>query len=196
MQIQTPAAVSSNRASAEIHRAHPGKPAVAAPKEFEKELQATPKCFIDEKCIRPIPGKPGVSITDFFQNDAKSLVEDTLSDVRNDHPLVSNLAMQRFASKLRGMTPGELDDVKDAIVAKMSSPDASQSDRNVLQKMYNLADAAAENRQPVRPFPVRPPRPMPFPIDEIPHPKPFPMPRHWDVMPNEMDQLQVLKQAQ
>ncbi|MBT9547267.1 MAG: hypothetical protein IV090_17880 [Candidatus Sericytochromatia bacterium] len=191
MQIQTPAAISSNHASAEIHRANPGKPAVAAPKEFEKELQAMPKCFIDDKCIRPIPGKPSVSIADFFQNDAKALVEDTLSDVRNDHPLVSNLAMQRFTSKLRGMTPGELDDVKDAIVAKMSSPDASQSDRNVLQKMYNLADAASENRQPDRPFPVRP---RPFPIDEIPMPKPFPMPRHWDVMPNSMDQIQALNQ--
>jgi hypothetical protein len=194
MQIQTPAAISSNRASAEIHRAHPGKPAVAAPKEFENELHAAPKCFIDEKCIRPIPGKPSVSITDFFQNDAKSLVEDTLSDVRNDHPLVSNLAMQRFTSKLRGMTPGEIDDVKDAIVAKMSSPDASQSDRNALQKMYNLADASAENRLIPQPRPY--PRPMPFPMDENPMPKPFPMPRHWDIQPNGMDQLQVLKQAQ
>ncbi len=193
MQIQTPAAISSNRASAEIHKAKPGQSAVATPKEFEQKLQAIPKCFVDEKCIRPIPGKPSISIADFFQNDAKALVEDTLSDVRNDHPLVSNLAMQRFTSKLRGMTPGELDDVKDAIVAKMSSPDASQSDRNVLQKMYNLADAASENRHPGRPFPVRP---RPFPMDEIPMPKPFPLPRHFDVMPNEMDQLQVLKQAQ
>jgi hypothetical protein len=194
MQIQTPAAISSNRASAEIHKANPGKPAVAAPKEFENDFKATSKCFIDEKCIRPIPGKPSVSITDFFQNDAKALVEDTLSDVRNDHPLVSNLAMQRFASKLRGMTPGELDDVKDAIVTKMSSPDASQSDRNVLQKMYNLADAASENRLIPQPRPY--PRPMPFPMDENPMPKPFPMPRHFDVMPNKLDQLQVLKQAQ
>lgn len=188
MQIQAPASVSINR-SQELG----SKPSaiVSTPKNAE-DVFATPKCFADEKCIRPIPGKPNVSIADFFQNDAKALVEDTLSDVRNDHPLVSNLAMQRFTSKLRGMTPGELDDVKDAIVAKMSSPDASQSDRNVLQKMYNLADAASENRMPVRP--VHPVRPLPFPSQEYPTPKPFPMPRHWDNVPNIMEKFQVFKQ--
>lgn len=61
-------------------------------------------------------------------------------------PFAREYAMQGLLKETKGMTPGELDDLKDAIVKRMSSPDSSQRERDVLKNMYDLVDAVAENR--------------------------------------------------
>jgi hypothetical protein len=146
------------------------------------------QCAIDNNFIRPIPGKPNVSIADFFNHDAKALVAKTLKEVRNSNPFFANDAMERFSSEVRNMTPGEIDDVKDAIVAQLSSPNSSQRDRDVLGKMYKLADAASENRMPSLPKPR--PLPRPFPIDPgFDFPKQ--MPRIWDESPIQIQEFAI-----
>ncbi|PIQ23035.1 hypothetical protein COW36_02005 [bacterium (Candidatus Blackallbacteria) CG17_big_fil_post_rev_8_21_14_2_50_48_46] len=127
------------------------------------------KC-IDSHISSSIGGKIEAPSFGFFHQDAKALVNETLSEMRNNNPMASKFALHEFSAELRSMTPGELDDVKDVIVAKMASPKSSQSDRDALMKMYKLADAASENRlSPSRPMP------KPFPIDpgfEYPMPQP------------------------
>jgi hypothetical protein len=65
-------------------------------------------------------------------------------------PGARQAAMRSLLGETKGMTPGQLDDLKDAIVKRMSSPDTTQNERDVLKNMYDVVDAVSENR-PVPP---------------------------------------------
>ncbi|PKL77943.1 MAG: hypothetical protein CVV27_04275 [Candidatus Melainabacteria bacterium HGW-Melainabacteria-1] len=56
-----------------------------------------------------------------------------------------------LAMALEGMTPGEMDEVRDAIVDRMSSPKTSQQERDVLQRMYNFVDKNVDQATGIRP---------------------------------------------
>lgn len=128
------------------------------------------------------PGKNKADSIAFFAGPDK-IIDQTFSLARAKHPIAQADALNDFHQAISDMTPGELDDMKDAIVGRMSSEDSSQWDRNLLQKMYNVADAVSENRKvdlhggtkipggkipgfPEKPFPCFPPniiRPTPMP---------------------------------
>lgn len=49
------------------------------------------------------------------------------------------------------MTPGEMDDLRDAIVDRMASPDTSQREREVLKRMYDFVDNATDDASGLKP---------------------------------------------
>ncbi len=102
----------------------------------------------------------------------ETIIEKTLDRSLGKYPGAQQNALESFHNQIDNMTPGELDDMKDAIVKRMSSPDSSQRERDMLQKMYEITDAVAENRLPphvgignnidfVKPFPTTPGKPFP-----------------------------------
>lgn len=92
-------------------------------------------------------GKTEVHKGSFFGGSDKT-IEDTLHRASAKYPGAQQDALAAFADQLRAMTPGERDDIKDAIVTHMGSRESSQWDRDLLQKMYQVADAVAEHRKP------------------------------------------------
>jgi hypothetical protein len=76
-----------------------------------------------------------------------ALIDDTVSSaIYTKMPFARQHAMRNMLSEIKGMSPGQLDDLKDAIVKRMASPDTSQNERDVLKNMYDVVDAVAENR--------------------------------------------------
>lgn len=55
----------------------------------------------------------------------ETLIEKTLDRTLAKYPGAQQDALDSFHNQIDSMTPGELDDMKDAIVKRMSSPDTS-----------------------------------------------------------------------
>lgn len=123
---------------------------------------AVTKCRPDAHQISILPGKIDSLNLFRFGSDVQVLVSETLKDARSNSPMAAKLAMQNFRFELQGMTLGEIDEVKDVIVKRMASSKSSQSERDVLAPMYQIADAAAENRMPSPPWPIFQPKPLPL----------------------------------
>jgi hypothetical protein len=160
----------------QINQPQPTQPAMPAPtpnKALPKALENELKDY-DKGCIHPklcdqteferLPGKikpPVIQLSEVGK--AERLIDDTLSTaLYAKMPFAREQALRSMERNLRNMTPGQLDDVKDAIVKRMASPDASQRERDVLKDMYELTDAIAENRQAtpghkILPRPIVPP---------------------------------------
>lgn len=101
---------------------------------------------------------------------ATHLMNETLDIARGKTPKAQQKALEFFYNRIAQMTPGELDDVKDTIVKRMGSHDSSQWERDILQKMYQIADAVAENRTP--PYVGKPNKILPFIAPPFPPSKP------------------------
>ena len=148
----------------------------------EKHQHATPSHGSEMKIkdhAHPVtPGHQHAESISLFSNGPDRIVDNAMQGALNKYPGAQADALRDFAGELKSMTPGELDDVKDTIVSRMSSPESSQWDRDFLQKLYNVADAVSENRKPEIPgghkpqFPGKPGFPgKPFPrIPDIIHP--------------------------
>ncbi|MGE3725599.1 MAG: hypothetical protein AB7I41_08620 [Candidatus Sericytochromatia bacterium] len=78
---------------------------------------------------------------------AESLVAETLADLNNHHPLVSKLALQRFASQLRRLRSDEMDALKASLIGRRASSDISHREQEALTKMFSLVETALENRR-------------------------------------------------
>ncbi|MGE3728018.1 MAG: hypothetical protein AB7I41_20855 [Candidatus Sericytochromatia bacterium] len=127
-----------------------------------------------------LPGGCVIHPTTPLFKGPETIIEKTLDRTLGKYPGARQDALESFHNQIDNMTPGELDDMKDAIVKRMSSPDSSQRDRDMLQKMYEITDAVAENRLPPhvgiggsidfpKPFPPRPFPPKPiFPPSDFP----------------------------
>jgi hypothetical protein len=122
----------------------------------------------DHPHIRPLPGgRPIVDLPPgIFKTGPEGIIDDALNfALTAKTPMARQMAMRDVLSEAKGMTPGQLDDFKDAIVKRMASDDSSQRERDVLKMMYDVVDAVSENRpvpphlvsEPHRPF-VKPPR--------------------------------------
>ncbi|PIQ27869.1 hypothetical protein COW36_08625 [bacterium (Candidatus Blackallbacteria) CG17_big_fil_post_rev_8_21_14_2_50_48_46] len=114
-----------------------------------------------------LPGGCVIPPETFFHSNNKS-IEKTLAQASAKYPGAQRDALNSFHENIEGMTPGELDDLKDNIVKRMGSNETSQWERDILQKMYQIADAVAENRIP--PHVGKPS------VDPFPRIKPFPNP--------------------
>lgn len=119
-----------------------------------------------------LPGGCVIHPTTPLFKGPETIIEKTLDRSLGKYPGAQQNALESFHNQIDNMTPGELDDMKDAIVKRMSSPDSSQRERDMLQKMYEITDAVAENRLPphvgigdtidfVKPFPTLPGKPFP-----------------------------------
>jgi hypothetical protein len=119
-----------------------------------------------------LPGGCVIHPTTPLFKGPETTIEKTLDRSLGKYPGAQQNALESFHNQIDNMTPGELDDMKDAIVKRMSSPDSSQRERDTLQKMYEITDAVAENRLPphvgmsdtidfVKPFPTLPGKPFP-----------------------------------
>jgi hypothetical protein len=119
-----------------------------------------------------LPGGCVIHPTTPLFKGPETIIEKTLDRSLGKYPGAQQNALESFHNQIDNMTPGELDDMKDAIVKRMSSPDSSQRERDMLQKMYEITDAVAENRLPphvgigdnidfVKPFPTTPGKPFP-----------------------------------
>ncbi|MGE3724798.1 MAG: hypothetical protein AB7I41_04555 [Candidatus Sericytochromatia bacterium] len=145
----------------------------------------------DQSAIEPLRTSiitPG--LVELLGKDSNSeLIDDTLNSAMfTKMPGARQAAMRSLLGETKGMTPGQLDDLKDAIVKRMSSPDTTQNERDVLKNMYDVVDAVSENR-PVPPhliginhvhpfppgidigpvFPHKPGKPGPNILDQHPH---------------------------
>jgi hypothetical protein len=78
---------------------------------------------------------------------AESLVAETLADLKNQHPLVSKLALQRFASQLRRLRSDEMDALKASLISRRAGSDISLQEQEALTKMFSLVETALENRR-------------------------------------------------
>ncbi len=78
---------------------------------------------------------------------AESLVAETLADLKNQHPLVSKLALQRFASQLRRLRSDEMDALKASLMGRRAGSDISLQEQEALTKMFSLVETALENRR-------------------------------------------------
>lgn len=145
----------------------------------------------DNSFIRPLPGKtqPITLPPGLFEKDGpQAIIEDALDLALNAKtPMARQMAMGNVAREARQMTPGQLDDLKDAIVKRMASDDTSQRERDVLKMMYDTVDAIAENR-PVKGTldldMISSPPFMPKPI-EFPFPRTGVHSESEDIRPNE-----------
>jgi hypothetical protein len=77
----------------------------------------------------------------------EALVNEALADLRNPHPLVSKLTLQRFASQLRRLRSSEMEDLKATLLAFRVKAEISVQEQEALTKMYTLVEAADENRR-------------------------------------------------
>ncbi|MGE3724797.1 MAG: hypothetical protein AB7I41_04550 [Candidatus Sericytochromatia bacterium] len=96
----------------------------------------------------PMPKLGCVLPFDFVdKNSPEQLINQTLKQATRPMGGWSNeYALRHLMDKAQNMTPGEIDDLKDAIVKRMSSPNTSQTERDILKDMYSVVDAVAENR--------------------------------------------------
>jgi hypothetical protein len=78
---------------------------------------------------------------------AESLVAETFADLNNQHPLVSKLALQRFASQLRRLRSDEMDALKACLIGRRASLDITHQEQEALTKMFSLVETALENRR-------------------------------------------------
>jgi hypothetical protein len=78
---------------------------------------------------------------------AESLVAETLADLNNQHPLVSKLALQRFASQLRRLRSDEMDALKASLIGLRADSGISHQEQEALTKMFSLVETALENRR-------------------------------------------------
>ncbi|PIQ23034.1 hypothetical protein COW36_02000 [bacterium (Candidatus Blackallbacteria) CG17_big_fil_post_rev_8_21_14_2_50_48_46] len=76
-----------------------------------------------------------------------ALVEDTLADLRNNHPLVSKLALQRFAAQLRRLRSTELEALKEGLLTHRGRQGLSDQEQDALSRMFTLVETASENRR-------------------------------------------------
>lgn len=121
----------------------------------------------DKSMHKVLPGGCVIPPRGLFDGPAE-IVDSTLDRARAKHPGAQRDALESFYSQIDQMTPGELDDIKDTIVKRMGSHESSQWDRDLLQKMYQIADAVSENRLPPH---VRKPA-FEYIIKPIIHPNP------------------------
>lgn len=132
------------------------------------------------------PGKK-INIQSMFNDDSAETVERVLAigmmhaRAEADGQQIKTPGVEfHMAREVEGLKPRALDNLRDAIVERMSSPESSQMERDVLQRMYNVADKAADGASLPNKLPpnIRPGGP--FPIHEGQHPmqpkppKPFP----------------------
>lgn len=78
---------------------------------------------------------------------AETLVNETLADLRNEHPLVSKLALQRFAANLRRLKTQDLENLRASLLVHRNQPGISPQEKEVLQRMDTLVSTAQENRR-------------------------------------------------
>lgn len=102
------------------------------------------------------------------QSKAQNLIAETLADLRNQHPLVSKLALQRFAAELRRLRSPEMNDLKVRLMGLHASADLALIEQEALQKMLSLVEMALENRS------LRMPR--------MTQPLTLPLPEHFTVV--------------
>lgn len=109
-----------------------------------------------EKCFTPAPGEivsikrmPGSTCVDLPQlfSNSDTIIDNTLSQASQKRMGAQSRALSEFHVNIRNMTPGQLDEMKDSLVSRMGSDKTSQWERNLLEKMYEVTDAVAENRQ-------------------------------------------------
>lgn len=145
-----------------------------------QETQPLHTSLINDKICKILPG--GCVQPAKLFNDADSIISDALSTASAKYPGAQARALNEFHNDIDNMTPRELDEMKDTLVDRMASPKTSQWERNLLQKMYAITDAVAENRIPphvgekfpIRPIPGNPGRPFPkFPEPQICGPFPW-----------------------
>ena len=119
----------------------------------------------DQSAIEPLRTSiitPGI-VELLGKGGNSAIIDETLdSALFTKMPGARQAAMRSLLGETKGMTPGQLDDLKDAIVKRMSSPDTTQNERDVLKNMYDVVDAVSENRpvpphligiNQIRPFP-------------------------------------------
>jgi len=136
-----------------------------------------------------LPALRGGKIESIFVDmfgSADAIIKNTLNQASAKYPGAQADALMDFHSEITNMTQQELDEMKDALVKRMSSPQSSQWDRNLLQKMYQVTDAVAEHRDPglkpggFKPFPIKPTLPQ-FPMPCKPQ-----FPHHEHKLPKNM----------
>lgn len=124
---------------------------------------------IDIDVIKQLPGKP---INVIRLHDCNDIIDDTISAAKRFHGMTETSALRGFHADIKGMDQNELDEMKDTLVKRMASPDASQNERELMQKMYEITDAVSEHRNPphLHDFNEVRPLPMPYPGPDFPRP--------------------------
>lgn len=132
--------------------ASPAKPpAQSATDSVNQEINNFGKhpLLCDQSGVQPLPGKPEPLIFPMHKAGPQALIEETLDIALTvKSPMAREMALRSLNDEIQHMTPGQLDELKDAIVKRMASDDTSQRERDVLKSMYDVVDAVAENRKP------------------------------------------------
>ncbi|MEZ0374925.1 MAG: hypothetical protein ACAI44_37915 [Candidatus Sericytochromatia bacterium] len=105
-----------------------------------------------------VPGGPVLKPQPLFQQDAAATVEHVLAigvmhaQAREQGYQIKTPDVEfHLAMALDGMTPGEMDEVRDAIVDAMASPDTTQRERDVLKRMYDFVDNSVDQATGLKP---------------------------------------------
>lgn len=104
-----------------------------------------PKGPLDIGAFKKIPGGIGDTFKQLF-NRCDTIIDETLANAHNKMFGAQAQALRGFYKDIKGMDQQELDEMKDTLVHRMGSEDASQWDRNLLEKMYQITDAVSEHR--------------------------------------------------
>lgn len=140
--------------------------------EFKPNTPAQTEKSIQKPHHKPdhvLPALCGGKIESIFVDmfgSADAIIKNTLNQASTKYPGAQADALMDFHNEIANMTQQELDEMKDALVKQISSPQSSQWDRNLLQKMYQVTDAVAEHRDPG----LKQPRIKPFPMPHFPMP--------------------------
>lgn len=110
--------------------------------------------FKDQMGKLPNLGGPGIKPTPMFNDYGKDV--DRIMDLGVAHVQARERGTQiktpdvefHLNHVMEDMTAGEKDELRDTIVERMSSKNTSQTERDVLQRMYNHVDSAADKAIP------------------------------------------------
>lgn len=101
-----------------------------------------------EDHIHVLPPNKIDSISIGFFSPTEAIIDNAMNRASAKYPGAQSDALRNFHEDIAHMTQNELDEMKDALVDRLASPESSQWDRNFLHKMYEMTDAVAEHRDP------------------------------------------------
>lgn len=162
MIVDKPVSPTFSKQSSPVHIGSPLKPG----REPHKHPQPLPPS-LDVGILPKLPGGK-IEIPSFF-NQFDNLIDDALASLsqpncRCPHSSPEQRAMRSFHNDIKSMSQKDLDGLKDTLVKRMAGRDASQNERELMQKLYEITDAVSEHRDPphlkdffdfVTPTPIR-----------------------------------------
>lgn len=95
-----------------------------------------------------LPGGDLTSILGKLYSPVEEIIDNTVSHASVKMMGARQDALQGFHHSIAKMNQNDLDEMKDALVKNLASPESSQWDRDLFQQMYDITDAVSEHRQP------------------------------------------------